>query len=172
MKRATGAPSADGARGNGLRLTGLHLVLLLVLSFVLLNLSFPPYVRADGFPVWLALVPMLLAARLVDYRKLVLWSWLLGWVFGAVSVLWLRHVSLAALLSLSLYLSFYPPAFLAAWKLIDRRLPLPAALTVPLVWVALEYLRSFLLTGFVWFYLGHALYLNLPLIQVADIATG
>ena len=150
-------------------LSNLHLVFLLALSAVLFNFSFPPYVRSDGFPIWVALVPMVVAARLVDYRRLALAGWLVGWVSAAVSLLWLRHVSLAAVGGLGLYLSFYAAAFLVAWKLVDRGLGLPAALTVPLVWVPLEYLRSFLMTGFAWFYLGHSLYRNLPLIQIADI---
>jgi apolipoprotein N-acyltransferase len=161
--------SAAQLSAKPLQLGARHLVLLLATSFVLLNLSFPPYVRADGFPVWVALVPMLVAAKFGSYRRLALASWLLGWVAGAVSVLWLRHVSLAALLALGLYLSFYPPVFLVGWKFLDRRLQLPAALSVPILWVPLEYVRSFLLTGFPWFYLGHSLYRNLPLIQVADL---
>ena len=140
---------------------------------VLLFLSFPPYVRGSGLPVWVALVPMLVAARLAGYRRLALVSWVLGLGYGFASVFWLRHVGLfegiAALLSLSLYLSFYPPLFLMGWKVLDRRLGLPAAVTVPLLWVALEYVKSLLLTGFPWFYLGHSLYRNLPLIQIADL---
>jgi len=42
-------------------------------------------------------------------------------------------------------------------------------LFAPILWVALEYLRSFLLTGFPWANLGHSQYLNLPIIQMADI---
>jgi len=166
-----GSPPVSAAEtaANPLQLRSSHLVLLLAASFVLLNLSFPPYVRADGFPVWVALVPMLVAAQFATYRRLALASWLLGWAAGVVSVLWLRHVSLAALLALGLYLSFYPPVFLLGWKFLDRRLGLPAALSVPILWVPLEYVRSFLLTGFPWFYLGHSLYRNLPLIQVADL---
>lgn len=170
MNREKGGavPATDLSTGP-LRLRSGHLVLLLTTSFVLLNLSFPPYVRADGFPVWVALVPMLVAARIEGYRRLALTSWLLGWGAGAISVFWLRHVSPAALLALGLYLSFYPPVFLVGWKFLDRRLGLPAALSVPILWVPLEYVRSFLLSGFPWFYLGHSLYRNLPLIQVADL---
>ena len=171
MSRSSRQPSrvSNPAPSPG-QLRSRNLLLLLALSFALLILSFAPYVRSDGFPVWLALVPMLFAARLTDYRRLALAGWVLGCVAGAVSVLWLRHVSLAALLFLALYLSFYPPVFLTGWKLLDRRLGWPAALSVPLLWVPLEYVRSFLLTGFPWFYLGHSLYRNLLLIQIADLA--
>ena len=39
----------------------------------------------------------------------------------------------------------------------------------PFLWVSLEYLRSFFLTGFPWANLGHSQYLNLPFIQIADV---
>jgi len=164
----TNAPSASGPG-----LTTVHLAVLVGLSLVLLLLSFPPFTSADGFPVWMALVPMLVAARLADYRRLALVGWVLGFGYAVLAILWLRHVGpyagVAAVLALGLYLSFYPPVFLVCWRLIDRRLRLPAVLSVPLVWVSLEYVRSFLLTGFPWFFLGHSLFRNLPLIQIADL---
>jgi apolipoprotein N-acyltransferase len=42
-------------------------------------------------------------------------------------------------------------------------------LFIPILWTALEYLRSFLLTGFPWANLAYSQYLNLPFIQMADI---
>ncbi len=172
-RRSTPPTKSTDTSGPSLNLSPAHLVGLVAMAFGLLFLSFPPYVRDSGFPVWVALVPMLVAARVVGYRRLALVSWVLGLGYGLASVFWLRHVGLfeglAALVSLSLYLSFYPPIFLMGWKLLDRRLGLPAVVTVPLLWVALEYVKSFLLTGFPWFYLGHSLYRNLPLMQIADL---
>ena len=40
---------------------------------------------------------------------------------------------------------------------------------VPTVWVALEFVRTFLLTGFPWQLLGYSQYRNLHLIQISDI---
>jgi apolipoprotein N-acyltransferase len=42
-------------------------------------------------------------------------------------------------------------------------------IVAPFLWVSLEYVRSFFLTGFPWATLGYSQYLNLPFIQVADI---
>ena len=39
----------------------------------------------------------------------------------------------------------------------------------PVLWVCLEYCKSFLLTGFPWENLGYSQYLNFYLIQFADI---
>jgi apolipoprotein N-acyltransferase len=40
---------------------------------------------------------------------------------------------------------------------------------IPCVWVAAEYCRGFLLTGFPWALAGYSQYLNLPAIQISDI---
>ena len=44
-----------------------------------------------------------------------------------------------------------------------------SAFTLPVAWVAFDFIRSFLLTGFPWAMLGHSQYRTLPLIQIADI---
>ncbi len=41
--------------------------------------------------------------------------------------------------------------------------------TLPLAWVAFDFFRSFLLSGFPWAMLGHSQYRILPLIQIADL---
>jgi apolipoprotein N-acyltransferase len=41
---------------------------------------------------------------------------------------------------------------------------------MPVAWIALEYLRGHLMSGFAWYYLGHSQHDFLPLIQVADVA--
>ena len=52
---------------------------------------------------------------------------------------------------------------------LDRRTPLPLVVTVPVVWAALEFLRSTFITGFAWYLLGHTQHDFLPLIQIADL---
>jgi len=46
---------------------------------------------------------------------------------------------------------------------------LPALFIVPVLWVTLEFIRSYALTGFPWALLGYSQYKFLPLIQIADI---
>jgi apolipoprotein N-acyltransferase len=45
-----------------------------------------------------------------------------------------------------------------------------AAFTLPVAWVAFDFIRSFLFSGFAWAMLGHSQYRTLPLIQIADLA--
>jgi apolipoprotein N-acyltransferase len=73
-----------------------------------------------------------------------------------------------ALVALAAYLGCYFPVFV--WlvrRAVSRGLPLWCA--APVIWTALEYLRSWLFTGFSWYYLGHSQYQWTPLIQFADI---
>ncbi len=70
---------------------------------------------------------------------------------------------------LSLFLALYFYVFGIIINYLHRRLKLPLVLVAPFVLVTLEYLRSFPYFGFPWFFIGHSQYLNLPLIQFADI---
>src|SRR5262249_45860871 len=71
---------------------------------------------------------------------------------------------------LATYCSLYFPIGILLIRRLDRATRLPLILTVPLVWTGLEFVRSFLLTGFAWYYLSHSQHRFLPLIQVADLA--
>ena len=42
-------------------------------------------------------------------------------------------------------------------------------IAAPVVWVALEYVRAYAVTGFPWYYLAHSQHAVLPVIQVADL---
>ena len=46
----------------------------------------------------------------------------------------------------------------------------PLTVTVPMIWTGLEFLRSFLGTGFAWYFLGHTQHHYLAVIQVAQQA--
>jgi apolipoprotein N-acyltransferase len=71
--------------------------------------------------------------------------------------------------ALAVYCSLYFPAAVALLRRLDRTTALPLTVTLPAVWVGLEYLRSFLITGFAWYYLGHTQHAFLPVIQVSDL---
>jgi apolipoprotein N-acyltransferase len=73
------------------------------------------------------------------------------------------------LLLLVVYLSLFIGAFTFLTRFIQIRSGFQTILFTPVLWAALEYLRSFLLTGFPWANLGYSQYLNLPFIQTADI---
>jgi apolipoprotein N-acyltransferase len=153
-------------------------ILLSLLSGILLILSFPDFDLE--FLAWIALIPLFYSFE----GKGLYHSFILGFLTGVVSFLGILYWIIVAvhtygnvplipsgfiLLLLVVYLSFFIGAFACLTRLIQIRSRLQTLLFTPFLWVALEYLRSFLLTGFPWANLGHSQYLNLPFIQMADI---
>ena len=122
---------------------------------------------------WVSLIPFLCMVRTqVRTRAIFLYSWLGGVVFFGPALYWMtagdKGMGLAWV-GLTMYCALYFPAAVFLTRLLERRTPLPLVVTFPAVWVALEFARSFLLTGFAWYYLGHSQHAVLPLIQVADL---
>lgn len=70
---------------------------------------------------------------------------------------------------LSLYCAAYFLGFVFCTRFVISRLRLPFVIIAPCVWAALEFIRSFFLSGFPWFFIGHTQYQYLPIIQVSDI---
>jgi apolipoprotein N-acyltransferase len=140
----------------------------------LLALSFP---RPDLAPLaWCALVPLFAVMAHRPFRS----GFAAGVGFFAAVLYWLNIVmttygklhpllSVVAYLLLAAYLAlFFGAATWAACRLREF-LGLSVVLTLPVLWVALEFLRSFLLTGFPWATLGYSQQAHLFLIQSADL---
>jgi apolipoprotein N-acyltransferase len=153
-------------------------ILLSFLSGILLILSFPNF--DIEFLAWFALVPLLYSIE----GKGLYHSFMIGLLTGIVSFLGILYWIIVAvhtygnvpliisgfiLLLLVVYLSLFIGAFTFLTRLIQIRSGLETIFFTPVLWVTLEYLRSFLLTGFPWANLGYSQYLNLPFIQMADI---
>ncbi|MCX5827204.1 MAG: apolipoprotein N-acyltransferase [Deltaproteobacteria bacterium] len=145
----------------------------------LLILSFPKF--GTGLLAWVSLAPLFYALR---GEKTLTQGLMLGLVTGLTAqvgiMYWITHVvvnygylpypvGIAAMLLLSAYLSLYTGLFSAA-VVYFRKKEVPLWIAAPLLWTCLEYAKSHLLTGFPWENLGYSQYLQLPLIQIADIA--
>ncbi len=150
---------------------------LAVLSGLLLVLSFPKF--GHGAVAWVALVPLLYGLRSLSASRAFLAGLLAGfvqhvgllyWVTGVVvhygQLPWVLGIPLMMLLAL--YVSLYTGLF-AGGIVLFRRCAIPVLVSAPLLWTVLEYGKSNLLTGFPWENLAHSQYLNLPIIQMADV---
>jgi len=152
-------------------------IVLSVLSGALLTLAFPrPAIPAAA---WLALVPLLVAVRgrslgealrlgfwcgLIHYLTALYWIYIVMAKYGGLPV----PVAVLILLLLGAYLACYPACFAllaACWE----KHPRFWLWGLPLAWVALEWVRAHMITGFPWANLGYSQTPMLPLIQVADI---
>jgi apolipoprotein N-acyltransferase len=155
-------------------------------SSLLLSTAFFPL---NWGPVaYIALVPFLSLVRAegIGNARRYLAAWLGGWAFFLLALKWIRvahpMMELFAWPGISLYCSLYFPAALFLLRRLDR-LKLPFAFTLPVVWVALEYVRTHFPTGFPfleygklqtqvgfgWYSLGYTQHAFLPLLQTADL---
>jgi len=142
-------------------------LLLYALSAVALAWIFPPQ---GIWPLtFVCLVPWAVATCRTQRAWLVHWlSFFVGWAFFLVSLRWLEPITGLGYVALGLYLAIYWT--LAAWALrTARRHGISPIWSLPVVWVACEYLRATVMTGFPWLFLSHALYQQLPLLQISDI---
>jgi apolipoprotein N-acyltransferase len=151
---------------------------LAVLSGLLLSASFPNL--AYSYLSWFALVPFLVALRDQAVRTALWLSGIFGLVFFCGTFYWVTHsvhfygnvpllpASFINLL-LCLILALFIVPFGGAIVHIRMAHPRLLFLAAPSLWVALEYARTHLLTGFPWALLGYSQYRSVPIIQFADI---
>jgi apolipoprotein N-acyltransferase len=134
--------------------------LLLVLPFQKFNFE---------FLAWIGFAPLFLALKNASKLKAFFLSYLTGAVFWLGTIYWLVHVTSFGMFLLALYLALYFGIFGFIVSGFLPRFSIFNFLFIPSLWVILEYVRSYLLTGFPWALLGYSQYLNLPVIQIADI---
>lgn len=150
-------------------------------SALLLTLGFAPWNQA--WAGWIALVPMALYLRLADisYQETARHGWVFGFLHFLSTFYWITYVSWAGWLILAVYLALYPMLWCAFWRWLifkqnrvfrDTISPtqnLASALFGSSAWVMLEWLRSWVLTGFSWNMLGVTQVKITSIIQIADL---
>ena len=151
---------------------------LAVLSGVLLALSLPRFSLAPL--AFGALVPLLVALDGMPSLQATCLGIITGVVSSLLSIPWVVHtmttygglplaLSLLLLIALSLYLALYIGVFAYGVTRFSTGGGLGYLIGVPALWVALEYVRTFLLTGFPWNLLGYSQYTNISVVQIASI---
>ncbi|MCW1914237.1 apolipoprotein N-acyltransferase [Luteolibacter sp. GHJ8] len=153
-----------------------------ILSGTGMALLFPPH--SISKLVWLVMVPLLLALWSLGEEKRKRKAFGLGYLTGLgfflLNLVWLRTVSDAGWIALSLYLSLFP----AAWAVFASTLGNPwrkeageeglfhaplHAFVCGATWAGLEWLRGWLFTGFGWNPLGVAFHETPVFSQAADL---
>jgi len=156
---------------------GITQVAFACLSGLLLTTSFP--VLGNGAVAWFALVPFFIALRnlsafdgfrigfltgIVHYLTLLYWFVPFLNTYGPFPVV----LCMGILLLLSSYLAIYVGLFSMTITTIGMSIT-TLLFTVPVLWVSLEFIRSFIFSGFPWELLGHSQYTALRIIQISDI---
>jgi apolipoprotein N-acyltransferase len=132
-------------------------------------LVLPFFSSVFSFLTWFGFVPLFLVLENKSKVKRFLLAYFTGVLFWAGTVYWLAHVTLAGTIVLVLYLALYFGVFgIFVFSPQPTTHPNPIFF-LSCTWVLLEYLRSYLLTGFPWALLGYSQYRFLPVIQISDI---
>ncbi len=157
--------------------TGRKSILFAASSGLLLTAAFPK-IGLDWL-AWFALVPLLYAIKDQSAGA----GFRLGFVSGLVHFLtllyWLvpvmrtygylpAYLSVSVLFLLAAFLALFTASFAAALSTAGRK-PARCLVIIPVFWVALEYSRSYIFSGFPWELLGYSQFNRLQLIQISDI---
>lgn len=154
----------------------------------MLVLCFAPF--DQSWLVWISLAPLIAALwfgpvhRTHPLLRKIELGYTSGLVYFLGSLYWLREVTVGGWFILCLYLAVYPalwagmvwviatprqkpgtahPVWLSSWR------NLRTAFLAAAAWVATEWLRGTVFTGFGWNSLGVALHGNIPLIQLSSL---
>lgn len=152
-------------------------IVLPILSGLLLTGSFPK-VGMDGL-AWFALVPLLISLRNLSLKESFRAGFLAGICHYLTLAYWLAYtmktygglpliLSVPILFLLCAYLALYTAVFSMGLNRLCSK-PAICLFMIPVLWVSLEYIRSFFLSGFPWELLGYSQFGNLNLIQISDI---
>ncbi len=154
-----------------------RLILLACASGFLYPLSFPAFDL--GALAWLALVPLHLAVEYVSPGR----AFRLGWIAGTLaftgSMFWVitamnlygkvpLPIAILVMLLLTVYLGLYLAIYAAGLCWIRSAFPTLGFLPAPFLWVSLELIRTYVLTGLPWVLFGYSQYQTLSIIQLAD----
>jgi apolipoprotein N-acyltransferase len=151
--------------------------ILALISGLLLVAAFPKI--DQGWMAWFALVPLLLALRKAGPRAGFLLGLTAGLAYHLGVTYWTAYTmrvyghlpaaqSVLVLLLLAFVLALFTALFAMTLCLVCRR-PWHLVLLSPAAWVALEWVRSWIFTGFPWALLGYSQHGRLWVIQIADL---
>lgn len=152
-------------------------ILLAATTGILLPLCFPKF--DVGLLAWVALIPLHIA---LDSSRRTQAFWL-GWLSGMIGftgimswVVTAMHtygkvpllISYGIMLLLTAYLGLFVAVYSAGVVWFRMLVPRYGLFAAPCLWVTLELLRTYLLSGLPWSLFGYSQYRQLDLIQVAD----
>jgi apolipoprotein N-acyltransferase len=151
---------------------------LAVASGLAMGLAFPKF--DHGLLAWVALVPLFYAIEGERMRRVFWWAYLQGFASYVVQFYWIP-IPLHDFADVRMEFAIFPMLLLAgivaintaiaiwAGEFLARRIRIPAVVTMPVAWTAVEWIRTYFPIGFPWNLLGYTAYRNLELIQFAEL---
>ncbi len=146
-----------------------------LLSGAMLAMCFPAW--HVYFLAWAALTPLLFACRNATPKEAACRFFLAGWLFHSIVFQWLLTNFFWAggwafwgQQAVCVIMAAYWAVTGLLWAWMRRRLPwFPAALSLMLLWMGMEYAQGRLFTGFGWSSLGYSQGKDLAFLQLASL---
>ena len=153
-------------------------ILLALLTGILTGLSFPKFDLS--FLAWISLIPLLFVLSGKKPKSSILLGLIAGFSHYALILSWIPYVpahygnlsfglSLLVYLLLVLFLALSWALFSLVFSKLYRSYPKLSFLLVPFVWISMEYILTYVLTGFPWCLLGYSQFKNILFIQLASV---
>ena len=150
---------------------------LVAASGLAVGLAFPKF--DYGLLAWVAFVPLFYALEGEGLGRVLGWAWLQGFASYVASLYWIpiplhdfanvrMELAILPLLLLAGVVAIYTAIAVWSGEFIARRSRIPAVVTMPIAWTAVEWIRTYFPIGFPWNLLGYTAYRNLELIQFAE----
>ena len=120
-----------------------------------------------AFLVWFSLLPFLYTLNKNNSRQVLFSGLIFGFAYYLTAIFWIGNVTKLGLVLLMCYLCLYTIIFSQAARYFLRKNF--AIITIPALWVLLEFIKENIWCGFGWANLGYSQYKNLYFIQTADL---
>ena len=153
-------------------------VFLALISGLLTALSFPKF--SFSFLIWISFIPLLLVLHGKKTKGAFLLGFIAGFAHYALLIYWIPSVpahygNVPYFLSFLIFVLFisilalFWGSFAWLFAFFSSYSPKFGFIISPFIWVSLEYILTYFLTGFPWCLVGYAQYRNLYIIQMASI---
>jgi len=153
--------------------------ILCIIGGLLAAFSFPNPLCIDlnwhgGFLSFFSLIPLLAVREPSGPKYSWRWGFLYGFLYFGISIIWMAGMKSMSPLGplawflLTAYLAFYPALFLWAYHILLAR-GVPAWSAAMTLWISLEFLRNYFISGFPWVVFGYAHYQNPLLMAIAPV---
>ena len=148
--------------------------ILIILSAFLTGLS--QHNQILGFIAWFSIIPLIFVLKnITSYRDVLRYSFLWGFIYNLTTVFWIAfnigtniYAATLSMFATVFILSFNIIFISTLWYYINKKYENYSLFIFPVIWVSIEYIRSYGILGFPWVNIANSQTIFFNLIQNAE----
>lgn len=141
---------------------------LLIWSFLLALSYYPDYF---GFLAWVSLVRPIMIISSLNGRAAFNAAYFFAFFFNLFSIYWVGMVTIPGMIAAILLVAFYYTFVFMLYKKVYNLNPLYGMISLPFLWVGMEYFRTLSEFAFPWSDLGYSQSYYLTLMQIVSVTS-